>query len=62
MEISNLDGIEAAKEKYLQKAGKSAQVDQVRLFCMGKELKNENFIYSYDIDADKVLTVLIRKN
>lgn len=29
---------------------------------MGKELKNENFIYSYDIDSDKVLTVLIRKN
>ena len=62
MEVSNLDTIEAAKRKYLEKAGKSGSIEQVRLFCMGKELKNENFLYSYDVDADKVLTVLIRKN
>jgi len=29
---------------------------------MGKELKNENFVYSYDIGEDKVITVLIRKD
>jgi hypothetical protein len=29
---------------------------------MGKELKDENFVYSYDIDNEKVVTVLIRKN
>jgi len=29
---------------------------------MGKELKNENYVYSYDIDEEKVITVLIRKD
>lgn len=58
--ISNLDSILDVKGKYITKSGKSAKATQVRLFCMGKELTNENFLYSYDIDAEKVITILIR--
>jgi len=29
---------------------------------MGKELKDENFVYSYDINEEKVIIVLIRKD
>jgi hypothetical protein len=29
---------------------------------MGKELKNENFVYSYDIHDDMVVTVLVSKS
>lgn len=61
VDIVNTDAITDLKQKYISKSGKDVAVEQVRLFCMGKELKNENFVYSYDINQDKVITVLIRK-
>ena len=43
------------KTNYLSQVGsekvaeKSADVSKLRFFCMGKELKDELFIYSYDL-------------
>jgi hypothetical protein len=33
----------------------------VRLFCLGKELKDDLFMYSYDIVDEVVMQLMIRK-
>jgi len=34
---------------------------EVRIFCLGKELKDDLFMYSYDIADEVVMQVMIRK-
>jgi hypothetical protein len=34
---------------------KTVDEESVRFFCLGKELKNEFFLYSYDISEDTVI-------
>lgn len=38
-----------------------SKVDTLRLFCMGKELKDDLFLYSYDIADEMVLQVMYKK-
>ena len=33
--------------------------NEVRFFCMGKELKNNLFLYSYDLFDDSVIQAMI---
>ena len=35
--------------------------DKMRLFCLGKELKDEFFLYTYDIIDDMTVQVMILK-
>ena len=35
--------------------------EQIRLFAMGKELKDDLFLYSYDIDDGLTMQAMIRK-
>lgn len=52
LEFSNLIAIDAFKQLYIDKlgaAGEGLDVSRIRMFAMGKELKNDLFIYSYDI-------------
>lgn len=49
MEISNLLSIVDFKKDYIAALGEELPLENVRLFAMGKELKDELFVYSYDI-------------
>jgi hypothetical protein len=49
---SNLMNIQDFKQLYikaLKKNGAGLTTDKIRMFAMGKELKDELFLYSYDI-------------
>jgi|TARA_B110000285_G_C15104604_1_gene607169 hypothetical protein len=52
LEFSNLIQIDAFKQMYIDKLGANGDgitVKGIRMFAMGKELKDDLFIYSYDI-------------
>jgi hypothetical protein len=38
----------------------SLTADKIRLFAMGKELKDDLFLYSYDIQAELVIMAMFR--
>lgn len=40
---------------------KDISAEDVRLFCLGKELKDDLFMYSYDIADEVVMQLMIRK-
>lgn len=44
------------KRNYLQKIGSHhTKVEELRLFCLGKELKDDLFLYSYEIKDEMVI-------
>ena len=48
--VSNLSTILAFKQLYIDKIGeKDLKPENVRLFCLGKEFKDEMCLYSYDL-------------
>jgi hypothetical protein len=52
MDLTNLLPVTEFKEMYiktLKEKGIGITADKIRMFAMGKELKNDLFIYSYDI-------------
>lgn len=50
------------KQMYLDKVGdKECKADNIRMFCLGKELKDDLFLYSYDIVDEVVLQVMYKK-
>lgn len=54
--VSNLMSISDLKKLYLGKMGDaSLKPDMIRLFCLGKELKNDQFLYSYDIKDEMAI-------
>lgn len=64
MSISNLVSIREFKQAYVDKLGAQAEglkVDNVRMFCLGKELKDELFLYTYDIADEMTVQVMIKK-
>ena len=67
MTLSNLGTIEMMKENYLSQVGSSkvsqtnVDITKLRFFCMGKELKNELFLYSYDMIDNMVVQAMIRQ-
>lgn len=46
---SNWTGILDLKKLYLEKSKRDVALERVRFFCMGRELKDENCLYSYDV-------------
>lgn len=60
---SNVSQIEAVKQQYIDTVGDSSglSIDRIRFFCLGKELKNELFLYSYEIENNMVVQAMIRK-
>ena len=42
-------------------AEKKADVSKLRFFCLGKELKNEFFLYSYDMSDNIVVQAMLRQ-
>lgn len=59
MRTSNLNTILQLKEEYLGQLKKSqrkgATADKLRMFCLGKELKDDLHIFSYDIKDDMTI-------
>lgn len=49
MEVSNMMSVEDFKKSYISKLEEDIALDNIRMFAMGKELKNDLFLYSYDI-------------
>lgn len=67
MELSNLIGVADLKNQYVdllvEKELSKEKIDTslIRFFAMGKELKDDLFIYSYDIMNESTIQVMIRK-
>ena len=61
-EVSNLISIKEFKQLYLDKVQDTElSAEMVRMFAMGKELKDDLFVYSYDIMNESTVQVMIRK-
>lgn len=59
--VSNLLSILEFKEKYLEKLGDpNLKPDNLRMFCLGKELKDDQFLYSYDIIDEMTIQVMYK--
>ena len=62
---SNLCAISMVKQAYLSQAGRlegegAVDVAKLRFLSMGKELKDEFFLYSYDIVDNMVIQAMLR--
>lgn len=63
---SILSSVEQVKTLYLatcdeaKVAEKSADVSKIRFFCLGKELKNDLFLYSYEMGDKIVVQAMLR--
>lgn len=54
--VSNLKTIKEVKEKYIHDLGtKDLKLEELRFFCLGKELKDDLFLYSYDIKDEMII-------
>ena len=61
LQISNLLPIVDFKKEYVKQLGDSeVTYENVRLFAMGKELKEELWIYSYDIMNESTVQAMIK--
>ena len=51
-DVSNLLSIKELKQFFLEKLGDKAEgleLSKLRFFCLGKELSDDLFVYSYDL-------------
>lgn len=63
MKPSNLMPITEFKEAYIKAIGDKGTgltIDKIRMFAMGKELKDDLFLYSYDILNESTVQVMIK--
>jgi len=64
MSVSNLVSIVEFKQMYIDKVSAGSEgikVENVRMFCLGKELKDDLFLYTYDIADEMTVQVMIKK-
>lgn len=62
LHMSNLLPIVDFKKMYIAELNDaSVTLDKIRMFAMGKELKDDLFIYSYDIINESTVQVMIKK-
>jgi len=64
LECSNLLPVSKFKELYIEElgeAGAELELSKLRMFAMGKELKDDLFVYSYDIMNESTVQVMIKK-
>ena len=64
MDVSNLKSVEQFKYDYIEQlgdAGTDLTPQKIRMFAMGKELKDDLFLYSYDIMNESTVQAMIRK-
>ena len=62
LNFSNLLSIVDFKSMYVGELNDpDVTIDKIRMFAMGKELKDDLFIYSYDIINESTVQVMIKK-
>ena len=67
VQVSNSGTIEDVKTTYLTCIGPEKvqemglTLEKIRLFAMGKELKSELFVYSYDLVDNMVIQAMFKK-
>ena len=63
MATTNLISVLEFKQAYLDKIGEKEHTspEDIRMFCLGKELKDDLYLYSYDIVDEMVLQVMYKK-
>lgn len=62
MKVSNHTKIHDLKTSYIETLGdKDLKVENIRMFCLGKELKDELCIYSYDISDEMTVQAMFKK-
>ena len=66
MDVSNLLPISEFKVKYAliledEEINSDNCLEKIRMFAMGKELKDDLFIYSYDIMNESTVQAMIKK-
>lgn len=62
LSVSNLVSIQQFKLMYLEKIEeKNIKPENLRMFCLGKELKDDLFLYSYDIFDEMTVQAQIKK-
>lgn len=50
------------KQKYIEKVGDpTLKPEHLRMFCLGKELKDDLFLFSYDIIDEMTVQAMIKK-
>ena len=60
--VSNLLSVLDFKKKYIEKSGDATlKPEHLRLFCLGKELKDDLYLYSYDIIDEMTIQAMIKK-
>lgn len=63
LSVSNMISILELKQKYIdQLPEKGLKPSNLRLFCLGKELKDDLFIYSYDIVDEVTVQAMIKRD
>ena len=55
VQVSNHSTIKELKQNYLMNLRVDIKIEQIRLFCLGKELKDDLFMYSYDIKDEMAI-------
>lgn len=62
MNVSNKLSVSKLKQKYLaERAQDGVGLENIRIFCLGKELKDDLFLYSYEIADGIVMQAMIKK-
>ena len=60
--VSNLILVLDFKKKFIEKLDdKNLKIENVRMFCLGKELRDDLFLYSYDIIDDMAIQAMFKK-
>lgn len=54
-DISNLLSISELKTKFIDKMELDMKPENIRFFCLGKELQDDLFLYSYDIKDEMAI-------
>jgi Ubiquitin family len=63
LSVSSLMSIKDLKIMYLGKLGVTeVKIEDIRFFYSGKELKEDLFIYSYDIKDEMTVQAMIKKS
>jgi len=61
--ISNKETVAGVKKIFHDFVGlkpDTVSVEGTRFFCLGKELKNEFYMYSYDMTDDMVIQAMVK--
>ena len=53
--VSNWTSVRELKQMYITKTDLEMEPEDIRFFCLGKELQNDLFLYSYDVKDEMTI-------